>query len=685
LTLTLKPGPEPPARRPGAPGRGAVPRMEHVRATAPVPPAVLEKTRVRLLMSALAFCGLFAVLTLRLVYTTVIHPILPPTAVLNALQPRLNITPPPPDRTDIVDRNGTILAVSLPGAELYANPRQVADPEQAAEKLAAVLPGLNMSETKRRLASGKDFVYLDRQLTPPEELAVNTLGIPGVYFENTETRHYPDGDLAAHILGGVGVGNVGIAGVEEYFNKRLTTDPAPLRLSIDAGIQSIVHDELAAAVARFHAPGGCAIVMSAKTGEILAMASVPDYDANDIGTAKPNGQFNRCVNGVYEPGSVFKLQTLSMALDSGLVHYWDYFDTSHPLRVGHFYIRDFEPVHVWMAMPQILNVSSNIGASRIAAILGPKIEQAWYAKMGFFKPVDVQLPGPPRPEYPAFNNWGLAATMTVSFGGGIAVSPLQLVTGVVPIVNGGILYKPTLLAVDPNGPQPVGVRVMKQSTSDIMRKMMTNVVQGGTGVFAAVPGYIVGGKTGTAQVVGPNGRYLQHTNNASFMAAFPMQDPQYVVYVLVLQPKPDASTHGFTTGGYIAAPTVGQIIARIGPILGIMPVSGTELTAETAALTVPLQPTAPPGQAGLGPNDPLPRGANAFAYLMMGMKPQGMDDTAPNRLSDQRAAQKAATLLSASPVAKRAVRPVVEPVFPAISSHIVTELALPADNELAER
>ncbi|HTJ91147.1 MAG TPA: penicillin-binding protein 2 [Acidocella sp.] len=684
MTLTLKPGPEPPARRPGAPERGAVPRMEHARATAPLPPAALEKTRGRLLLSALGFTGLFAVLTLRLVYTTVIDPILPPPAVIKALQPVLNIMPPPPDRADIVDRNGTILAVSLPGAELYADPRQVTDPEQAAEKLAGVLPGLDMAGTERRLASNKDFVYLDRQLTPPEELAVNRLGIPGVYFENTETRHYPDGDLAAHILGGVGVGDVGIAGVEEYFNKRLTTDPAPLRLSIDAGIQSIVHDELAAAVKEFQAPGGCAIVMSAKTGEVLAMASLPDYNANDIGTASGNAQFNRCVNGVYEPGSVFKLQTMSMALDSGLVHWWDYFDTTHPLRVGHFYIRDFEPAHVWMAMPQILNVSSNIGASRIASILGPKIEQAWYRKMGFFKPVDVQLPGPPWPQHPPFNNWGLAATMTVSFGGGIAVSPLQLVAGVVPIVNGGILYKPTLLAVNPNDP-PAGVQVMKPSTSDIMRRMMTDVVAEGTGVYAAVPGYIVGGKTGTAQVVGPNGRYLLHTNNASFMAAFPMQDPQYVVYVLVLQPKPDASTHGFTTGGYISAPTVGRIIARIGPMLGIMPASGAELAAQTAALEVPLQPTPPPGRVALGPNNPLPPGANAFAYLMMGLKPPGMDDTAPTRLSDQRAAQKAATLLPASPVVKRPAKPVAEPVFPAISSHLETERALPADNEFAER
>jgi cell division protein FtsI (penicillin-binding protein 3) len=246
-------------------------------------------------------------------------------------------------------------------------------------------------------------------------------------------------------------------------------------------------------------------------------------------------------------------------------------------------------------VPQILNVSSNIGASRIATILGPRIEQAWLAKQGFFKPLDVQLPGPPMPKFPRFDNWGLSATMTVSFGAGIAVSPLHLVTGVLPIVNGGIRYNPTLLAVDPNGPQPTGVRVMQASTSDMMRKMMTNVVLYGTGTNAAVPGYVVGGKTGTAQVVGPRGGYLKHTNNASFMAAFPMQDPQYVIYVLVLQPHADATTHGFTTGGWIAAPTVGRVIARIGPMLGILPSTGDTLAALDAQLTVPLQPVPPPG------------------------------------------------------------------------------------------
>ena len=630
MTLNLRPGDEPSSRKKArTKGRGAEPAMETVRITSPDldQRAALERARGRVVIGAFLFIGLFGVLTLKLIWATVVAPIYPSPAQIAAMTPALSVALPPPGRADITDRNGTTLAVSLPGASLYANPQQVPDPQAAATMLANALPGADPAWLAHAMGAGvtpnkrKEFVYLDRRLTPQEELAVNSLGIPGVYFENREERHYPDGNLAAHILGGVNIDSTGLAGVEKYFNKRLTTDPQPLQLSIDAGIQSIVHDELASTVSEFKAPGACAIVMNVHTGEVLAMVSLPDYDVNDYRDATHNQQFDRCVSGLYEPGSVFKLQTISMALDSGMIHWWDYFDTTHPLRVGRFEITDFEPVHTWMAVPQILNVSSNIGASRIATILGPKIEQAWYEKQGFFKPLNVQLPGPPMPLFPSKSDWGLAATMTASFGAGIAISPLQLVTATIPILNGGVRYPATLLKVDPDGPQPQGVRIMKETTSDIMRKLMTNVVLFGTGQYAAVPGYVVGGKTGTAQVVGPNGRYRLHTNNASFMAAFPMQNPQYVVYVLVMQPKADATTHGFTTGGYIAAPTVSRIIARMGPMLGIMPSSGDELAQLDAQLTVPLSPAPPPGQHALGPDDPLPPGANAFAYELMGKKP----------------------------------------------------------------
>lgn len=669
MTLNLRPD-EPSSRRKRREGRGG-PSMETVRVTAPDldQRGALERARGRVVIGAFLFIGLFSLLGLKLIWATVVEPIHPSAAQIAAMTPKLDVMPPPPGRANIVDRNGTILAVSLPGASLYADPRQVPDPRAAATLLANALSGENEAQLAARLGAGvpkekrKEFVYLDRRLSPQEELAVNSLGIPGVYFENGEKRHYPDGDLGAHIIGGVRIDSSGVAGVEQFFNKQLTSETQPLQLSIDAGIQSIVHDELASAVSEFQAPGACAIVMNVKTGEVLAMASLPDYDVNDYGSATPNQQFNRCVNGNYEPGSVFKLQTVAMGLDSGLIHWWDYFDTTHPLKVGRFRITDFEPVNNWMAVPEILNVSSNIGASRIATILGPQIEQAWYAKQGFLKPLDIQLPGPPKPLFPSKSNWGLAATMTVSFGAGIAISPLQLVAATVPIVNGGIRYDPTLVKVDPNGPQPQGVRVMQESTSDMMRKLMTNVVLTGTGKNAAVPGYVVGGKTGTAQVVGPNGGYLKHTNNASFMAAFPMQDPQYLIYVLVLQPKPDKTTFGFTTGGFIAAPTVARIIARMGPMLGIIPSSGNELAQLDAQLTVPLNPSTPPGQRGLGPSYPLPPGANGFAYQLMGKKPP---------VAAANAAQPDAA--KASPAASRAHKKphdgVMAPVSPMMGSHM---------------
>ncbi len=649
------------ARRPGTPDRGATPRMEHVRVTAPdlARRAVVETLHKRLIYGAVGFCLLFAVLAGRLIDVTVIHPIMPDPAVLAAMKPATSLAPPSPGRADIVDRNGVILAVSLPSAELYADPSQVGDPTAIAAKLAGVLPKLDQAKVIADLSvPGKKFVYIDRNMTAAQELAVNRLGIPGLYFENTEKRHYPEGDLAAHILGGVTVGNHGIAGVEGYFDQRLQSDPAPLRLSIDIGIEGIVRQEVEKPFKAFEASGACGIVMSATSGRILAMVSLPDYDAGNLGNAPADERFNRCVTGDYEPGSVFKLQTISMALNSGLIHYWDRFDTTHPLRVGRFTVTDFEPTHKWLAVPEILAVSSNIGASRIATILGPQIQRDWLRKMGFFRKLGVQLPEAQPTLYHPESNWGLTTTMTVSFGNGISVTPLHLVTGVVPIVNGGIRYHPTLLAADPGAPPPQGERVMSPQTSDIMRALMRGVVMSGTGANARVPGYLVGGKTGTAQVVGPNGTYEKHLNNASFMAAFPMNDPRYVIYVVVLKPHNTPETlpftHGYTTGGYVAAPAVAQIIARIGPMLGIMPMSGQALADAAQALTIPLDPAVPPGQIALGPGRPFPPGANRLAYELAGEKlPGGGDPAHPARHAAPLRGGPTATLSTVHSLARR--------------------------------
>lgn len=610
--------------------------MEQVRVTAPdlARRAAIGVLHKRVIFGLAGFLLLYGVLAGRLIDVSIIHPLKPDAAAIAAQTPPTSTVLPPPARAEITDRNGVILAVSLPGAALYANPKQVGDPGEAARRIAAAIPDLDPGFLESRLADRKrDFVYLDRKLTAAQELAVNRLGIPGVYFEDIEQRHYPEGDLAAHILGGVTPDQRGIAGIEQYFNKRLTAEPArPLRLSIDIGAEGIVRQEIYKAMTDYDAKGACGIVISARTGRVLAMASVPDYSAGDLGSAPADARFDRCVSGDYEPGSVFKLMTMSMAMNSGMIQPWDRFNTTHPLHVGRFTVTDFEPAHIWMTPPHILAVSSNIGASRIATILGPQIQRAWLRKLGFFGKPPIQLPEAQPAIYHPKSSWKLLTTMTVSFGNGIAMSPLQLISAVVPVVNGGIWYPPSL---DAGGAPPAGVRVMSKRASLVMRKMMRNVVtaKDGTGVYARVPGYLVGGKTGTAQVVGPNGRYMLHLNNGSFMAAFPMDHPRYVVYVVVLQPHATKKMlpfcHGFTTGGYVAAPAVADIIARIGPMLGIMPLSGDRLAAAQAKLSIPLDPSAPPGRAALGPGNLFPPGASKYAYMLAGRKtPPTFDEAA---------------------------------------------------------
>jgi cell division protein FtsI (penicillin-binding protein 3) len=578
------------------------------------------------------FAALFVILTFKLIDATVWQPIKPSEAVLAAWRPDDRIKREEPDRAPIIDRHGRILAVSLPGAALFADPQQIIHPDHDAILIRQVLPFLSRQMLVHRLALRPyGFVYLDRHLTASQELAINRLGIPGLYFQPIWERHYPQGHIAAHILGGVTPDQRGIAGIEAYFDHRLVAQPnKPLRLSIDLRIQAIVHHEVARAMRDYHARGACGIVENMH-GRVVAMVSLPDYNANQFHQAPSDTLFDRCISGDYEPGSVMKLMTLPAALQSGLVQYWDRFNTTHPLVVDGFAVTDYEPVHHWLAMPAILAMSSNIGASRIATIMGPKIQRAWLRKMGFFQPSPVQMPGVQPPIWHPKATWKLLTTMTVSFGNGIAMAPLTMANAVVADVNGGILYRPTLLASRPGAPPRRGVRVMRRSVSVIMRKLMRGVVLSGTGIYARVPGYLVGGKTGTAQVVGKNGRYRNHLNNASFMAIFPANRPRFVVYVVVIHPHPTKKmahfSYGFTTGGYVAAPAVGRIIARIGPMVGVRPRAGAALKHVSARWQIPLKPSVPPGQIALGPNNPLPPGANRYAYILAHRKPPSHPNT----------------------------------------------------------
>ena len=613
------PSPSSVAHRFGAPPSAAVPRMENVRLTAPdlERRALMAKTRSRLVLAAGGFALLFVALVLKLADATIIRPELPkaeaqlrlpdppPPATANGVTPAAATDHdfgPRVTRASITDRNGEILAISLPTAALYANPKEMIDAGDTARRLKAALPDLDEATVQARLQSDKQFVYLARELTPRQELKINDLGIPGIYFEPTERRHYPLGRVAAQVLGGVDVDGHGVAGVEKFFDKRLHDNPTPLALSLDVRVQAVMRDELSKAMDEFNAIGACGIVMDVRTGEVLAMVSLPDYDANDFGHASADDRFNRAVTGMYEPGSTFKLQTASMALDGGIVHIWDEFDASQPIHIGRFTITDFEGKHRWLYLPEVLAYSSNLGAAHIAEDVGAERQRAWMQNMGMLSRLGIELPEAGLPLAPPVSNWKEAATMTIGFGHGIAVSPLHVVVGTATVANGGILYRPTILAHDPNAPPREGFRIMQTSTSDIIRKLMRLVVTDGYGKSAEVAGYYVGGKTGTAEKVAHKG-YEKHANVAAFTSVFPMNGPRFAVYMMLDEPKANASTHGYATAGWVIAPAVGKVIARIAPMEGLLPDIDDAPTIN-AELAIPLEPGRPPGARPLGPQPP---------------------------------------------------------------------------------
>ncbi len=597
-----------PAFRRGASRADAVLKMENVRVTAPdlARRAALEKSRSRLVIAAGGFTMLFAAVLTKLALATIVMPLAPHRVErpVEDMVKQVENDPVeatlPGQRAEIIDRNGQPMAISLNTVSLFADPRQIGNPDETAAQLKKVLPRLDLAETTERLKrDDKKFIYIAREITPREEEAVNDLGIPGVDFRPTQHRQYPLGRTAAQVLGGVDVDQDGFAGVEKFFDQRLRTNPDPLRLSIDLQVQAAVREELIAAMTMFTAIGGCGIVMDVRTGEVLAMVSLPDYDANLVRTAAADDRFNRAVEGTYEPGSTFKLQTASMALDGGIAHIWDEFDASRPITVGRFTITDFEGKHRWLYLPEVLAYSSNLGAAHIALAVGSERQRAWLKQMGMFGRTGIELPESARPIIQPVANWKEIATMTVGFGHGISVTPLHVVRGTAAIANGGMLVRPTILAQEPGAPVEAE-RVMQTSTSDIMRRLMRLVVTDGFGKSAEVPGYYPGGKTGTAEKVQAHGGYKKHSNVAAFMSVFPMNAPRYAVYMMLDEPHATKATYGYATAGWVVAPAAGKVIARIGPMLGMLP-DIVDMPAINQALSIPLQPGRPPGVTARGP------------------------------------------------------------------------------------
>ena len=586
-------------RRRGAGRSDGVPRIETVRVTAPelARRAALEKTRSRLVIAAGGFTLLFTAVLAKLTIATIVAPMAPhrmarPVAEIVKPRPPIEATLPG-QRATITDRNGQMLAMSINTVSLFADPRQIGDADEAALKLKQVLPRLDLAETIDRLKRDKKFIYLAREITPREQQAVNDLGIPGIDFRPTQHRRYPLGRTAAQVLGGVDVDQSGFAGVERYFDERLRTNTEALQLSIDLQVQAAVREELLTAMHTFNAIGGCGIVMDVHTGEVLAMVSLPDYDANLVRSAPADDRFNRAVEGNYEPGSTFKLQTASMALDAGVAHIWDQFDASRNISIGRFTISDFEGKHRWLYLPEVLAYSSNLGAAHIAQAVGAERQRAWLRSMGMFGRTGIELPEAARPLVQPAANWKDVVTLTVGFGHGISVTPLHVVRGTAAIANGGVLVRPTILVQEPGG-HPDTVRVMQTSTSDVMRRLMRLVVTDGFGKTAEVPGYYPGGKTGTAEKVAAHGGYKKHANVAAFMSVFPMNAPRYAVYMMLDEPHATKATFGYATAGWVIAPAAGKVIARIGPMLGLLP-DLVDMPQINQALAIPLRPSRPSG------------------------------------------------------------------------------------------
>jgi cell division protein FtsI (penicillin-binding protein 3) len=475
------------------------------------------------------------------------------------------------ERADIVDRNGVLLATSLATASLYANPRHILDAREAAHRLTRLLPELSSAEVRRKLTSDRGFVWLRRHLTPRQQYAVNRLGIPGLYFQREERQIYPHGRLLSHVLGFVGVDNRGLAGVEKSFDETLRQSTSALRLSLDVRLQHIMHQELAAAMTRFSAIGGAGIMLDVRTGEVLAMVSLPDFDPNNPRAQPVEATFNRNTHGVYEMGSTFKIFTTAMALDTGTVTLNSGYDATKPIRIARFLITDYKPKKRWLSVPEIFVYSSNIGAVKMALDVGTAKQQAYLARLGLLRAPAIELPEVGGPIVPS--PWNKIHTMTIAFGHGIAVSPVQLVSAVAAIVNGGIM-RPATLIPPGAGERDPGVRVISARTSERMRRLLRQVVAQGTGRKAAVKGYMVGGKTGTSEKAGVGG-YRRKALLSSFVGVFPMDDPRYVVFALLDEPRGTTGTHGYATGGWVAAPIVGGTIARAAPLLGVAPVDET--------------------------------------------------------------------------------------------------------------
>jgi cell division protein FtsI (penicillin-binding protein 3) len=482
-------------------------------------------------------------------------------------------------RPDILDRNGEVLATDVRTPSLFGEPRRLIDVDEAVELLTATVPDLNAGETRERLSSKKGFVWLKREITKDQRQQIHRLGLPGIGFMSENKRVYPNTSTVSHVIGHVNIDNQGIAGIEKWLDKNGLADlhslgfatdrqQKPVQLSVDLRVQHALRTELLAARQKYKAKAAAGLITDVRTGEIISMVSVPDYDPNDPKEALDKERINRLTTGVYEMGSTFKALTVAMALDSGKVTLGSSFDARHSLRYGKFQINDFHAQRRILTVPEIFTYSSNIGTARMALSLGVEHHRAFLKKMGQLDRLRTEIPESAEPLVP--KRWAELNTVTIAFGHGLSVAPLQAVMGIAALMNGGKLIPPTFLKRTEEEADALAKQVVKPATSDRMRYLMRLNAEKGSATRADVPGYYVGGKTGTSEKV-VNGRYSKTKLLNSFTAVLPADKPRYLILIMLDEPQPLPETKGYATSGWNAAPVAGLVIGRVAPLLGIEP------------------------------------------------------------------------------------------------------------------
>ena len=476
------------------------------------------------------------------------------------------------ERGLITDRNGKVLATSVPVKVLHADPKLILDPFETAQKLAPLLPKWSEEELLKKFATKTRYIELERRLTPARQADIWALGLPGIAVSPTKARLYPLGNEAAHILGTIDVDGKGIAGIEKQFNDILTKGET-VTLSIDAGVQAIVRNEIQKQIDAFEAIGGAGLVLDIKTGELLALTSLPDFNPNHFASAVDDARFNRATKGVFEMGSIFKVLNTAIALETGASGIEQRYEVSKPIYVARHRIADYHPYDRPLSLSEILVYSSNIGSARIAEVIGAPTQRAYMERLGLLDRLSLELPEVARPLLP--QRWERLSAMTISFGHGMSVTPVHASAAIAAASGDGIYRAPTLLKRNPLEPI-IETQIFSPEHTKAVRSMMRLVVshKDGTGNFAEAPGYLVGGKTGTAEKI-ENGRYNKKKNMVSFVGTFPSHDPAYLIFVMVDEPKGQKFSYNYATAGWVAAPAIRQIVEQIAPKLGVLPVDET--------------------------------------------------------------------------------------------------------------